>query len=357
MNKMSPELLKYANEEAIFNLYMYLSHKINPLRFDSFYSIIQKTGYKLSHDKKTSPRDFYRLNILKNAVSSNSALANSVICDMTYSDNGLCGTSFIRPDGSISVVFKGTGKGEWIDNGEGLSGIPESNTYLSYDTKKNILYKETVYDDFASDQQVEALNWFLEIVNKNKWHEKTNITVSGHSKGGNKAQFTALHSRLVNSCFSFHGQGFSPEAIHSAKLRYGAEYEKRRSHIYSISSANDYVNVLGTRLIPKQNIYYINSKNGLHFIESILDTSGKLRPEAPQGKLSLYAENVSAELMSLNPKIRSYAVLGVMNIFQKYLGKGIPVNNDFVSTRKTIAGTGIAISSFLNSLRKNHKDL
>ena len=55
----------------------------------------------------------------------------------------------------------------------------------------------------------------------------------------------------------------------------------------------------------------------------------------------------------MNPEIRQHATLGIMNIFQKYVGRGTPVNGDFVSSEKTIAGIGIAATAFLNQLIKN----
>ena len=55
----------------------------------------------------------------------------------------------------------------------------------------------------------------------------------------------------------------------------------------------------------------------------------------------------------MNPEIRQHATLGIMNIFQKYVGRGTPVNGDFVSSEKTIAGIGIAATAFLDQLIKN----
>ena len=85
-------------------------------------------------------------------------------------------------------------------------------------------------------------------------------------------------------------------------------------------------------------------------MEAMLDNNGGFNKQSEQGKLSLYIEKVSEQLMNLSPVIRQYATLGVMNIFQKYLGEGTPVNNDYVSIEETIAGLGIAIVSFLRNI-------
>lgn len=342
---MTNSLLKTANREAIFNVYLYLSHYITPEKHESFPSIVTRTENALT---SPSARITFRMNILKNAVKNSSELKSSELIAFTRSENGLTACAFIRPDNSVSVAFKGTGSGEWIDNGEGLSGIPQENTYLTY--KRNVVFSQTVHNDFATEQQVEALNWFNYVLHKNRLQNACEITVSGHSKGGNKAQFIAMHQGIVNTCVSFDGQGFSPEAVLNFKKLYSATFDKRQRRIYGFSSANDYVNVLGERIIPETNLYYFESKWGLHQMEAILNEQGNFRPQAQQGMLSSYAQNLSAEIMKMRPEIRQHATLGIMNIFQKYIGKGTPVNGDFVSNEKTIAGIAVAAASFLKSL-------
>ena len=53
-----------------------------------------------------------------------------------------------------------------------------------------------------------------------------NIIVTGHSKGGNKAQYVTINSKyndLIDKCFSFDGQGMSPEAIEAFINRHGKD--------------------------------------------------------------------------------------------------------------------------------------
>lgn len=353
MNYLDREILEKANEEAIYNLYLYLAHKALPDENDSLQAItekLEKASRNNAYDWNN--KDLRRLNLLKNALTSNPALAHSKIGSLTYSKDGLTACVFTKLDGAISVVFKGTGDGEWIDNGEGLSGIPEENVYTSFSHFGNVTETTTVKKDYATDQQVEALNWFNKVASKEKWNTDTKITVSGHSKGGNKAQFVTMHSDLIDDCYSFAGQGFSPEALHSFQNRYKEEFEKRRNRIYSFSSDNDYVNVLGRRLAHQSHIFYVESGLGLHNMEAMLDKHGRLRKQCNQGRISSYAEKLSKDLMKLNPSVRQYATLGIMNIFQKYVGDGIPVNGDSVSMEKTLLGIAIAVGSFVRNLGK-----
>lgn len=345
MNIISADILKKANEEAIFNIYLYLAHKAIPVKQQSLQSIVQVMN---SEEKLNwTGRQLYRLQILKNAVANNEFLANSKINDFTHSPAGMTACSFTKPDGCVSVVFRGTGTGEWLDNGEGLSGIPEENTYITYANGGEIAFRKIRQNDYATDQQVEALNWFRFIAAKNYWDKKTEITVSGHSKGGNKAQFIAVHSDLVSDCYSFSGQGFSPETLNAFKDMYGIKYEERRQHVRSFAADNDYVNVLGERLVPEDNIYFFESLTGFHFLETTLDKNGVLRPQAEQGRLSLYIENISKELMRIPPAMRQYLTSGIMNIFQKYLGEEALVNGDGASLEQTIADIGVTVGALL----------
>lgn len=345
MNFLDEKQLIKANEEAIFNVYIYLLKRNPPTVGQYFGDIVDGLSKALIKDNEQ-----YNINILKSAVSTNIALAKSILTALTVSPNGLTACAFTKPCGSISVIFKGTGSGEWIDNGEGLSGICEENAYISYDKNGDELYRKSYQCDYASDQQVEALNWFMKTAVVNSWTNENEIIISGHSKGGNKAQFVAINSDLASCCYSFDGQGFSAEAIMALKTRYGLHFERRRKNIMSFSAENDYVNVLGERLMPEENIFYFRSVGGIHVMSALLDKNASFYSQCEQGMLSKYVEGISRQIMSMPPETRQYATLGIMNIFQKYLGRGTPVNGDNVSITKTIIGISIAIARLLMQL-------
>lgn len=350
VNALNDEMLAEANLHAVYGLYLRLAHKATPLPHETLRSIVNSLEKACKNDlpKPWKERDSFRLNILINAMVHFPIAANAKIDDLSRSRNGLTACTFTDAKGGVSVIFKGTGKGEWIDNGEGLSGIPEGNTYISYGKDGKILSRKTVKNDYATDQQVEALNWFRYLAAKHRWSTRTKLTVSGHSKGGNKAQFITIHSDLIDKCYSFDGQGFSPEALSALKKITGLAFERRRQHIYSLSADNDYVNVLGERLMPDDHICFLESSRGFHHLESILDINGRFRPQCEQGSLSRYIESVSERLMKMPPAIRQHVTLAVMNLFQKYLGSDSPVNGDTVSTEQTIAGLSIALGLLLS---------
>ena len=92
---------------------------------------------------------------------------------------------FTEPNGDPNkaiVAFRGTLDGtEWNDN------------FLGFNTTD-------------TECQQEALRF----INGLPYND---ITVIGHSKGGNKAQYCTLLSDKVTYCLSMDGQGFSPEFI------------------------------------------------------------------------------------------------------------------------------------------------
>ncbi|WP_086347462.1 Mbeg1-like protein [Candidatus Enterococcus clewellii] len=116
----------------------------------------------------------------------------------------------------LILVYKGTaGDMEWRDNGEG-------GYYNIADTK----------------QQQLALEYFDKTTAA---HGNGKIYVSGHSKGGNKAQYIGvLRGEQVEHTYSFDGQGFNQAFL----LKYKELIEKNSGKITSISNELDFVNIL-----------------------------------------------------------------------------------------------------------------
>ncbi len=348
MNPISSYVLQKANIQALFNVLLYL---VQSYSFADGISLIKVIDI-ISADSATtlSRRNMRRLEMLKAAAENSSYFADTTLAELVVTSH-LCAAVFKSPDGSVSVCFSGTGAGEWIDNGEGLSGIPTENTYITYDKSGEVISQIAVENDYATPRQVEALNWFNRLVSLNSWDKQVRITVSGHSKGGNKAQFVAVCSGLVTECYSFDGQGFSPEALEELGKRY-ADFALRREKIFSISADNDYVNVLGSRLVPAKNIHYFRAADGLHHIDSILSPSGKFNLHCEQGILSEFVQRTSETVMKLDVQIRKYATLGIMNVFRELLGDKDADDADDVSVAQTLAGVSIGVAAVFNEIRK-----
>ncbi|MCR4924550.1 MAG: DUF2974 domain-containing protein [Lachnospiraceae bacterium] len=140
---------------------------------------------------------------------------------------GLC---FEKPNGEAAVIFRGTGGSyeAWEDNLEGQ--------YI----------KDTDMQRIAAD--------FI----KYDCGGYKNLTVSGHSKGGNLAQYvTVVCGAGISRCVSLDGQGFSRDFI----KKYEKEIEEASEKISSICAYNDYVNILLTS-IAGETVYMRNKNKG-----------------------------------------------------------------------------------------------
>ena len=116
----------------------------------------------------------------------------------------------------LIVVFRGTSKGEWLDNFLGGAATDAE-------------------DGVSTRQQIRALKWYQTIPKEGYY-----VTVTGHSKGGNKAKYITVLDDSVNRCVSFNGQGFSEEFITWYYARIGI----RKKIIENHNTEYDYVNWL-----------------------------------------------------------------------------------------------------------------
>ena len=208
----------------------------------------------------------------------------------------------------VNVVFRGTsGDYEWHDNGEG--------GYLS-----------------DTDQQMKAVAY----VNDLPKNYGNAMTVTGHSKGGNKAQYVTIVTDRIAKCVSYDGQGFSEEFIN----KYGDQIAKKANSIVSISASDDFVNCLlypiaGTRLYleTEEQEYFLH----YHKPNILFDEHGNLRNRTQQSDLSKFINEYTTYMISnLEEPERSVTVDGLIALLEKGENKEHIV--------QTIYAGGIAIS-------------
>ena len=173
------------------------------------------------------------------AVNGNDHLKSMVIQEVHYESDGAGGgrsVFLIDPACNEAIVaFKGTqSDAEWIDNVSGLYRVP-------------------------TEFQENALKWFKSL----DLDGFDTITVTGHSKGGNKAKYITIMDDRVDNCFSFDGQGFSDEFIR----KYSADIVKNQGKIFNIIAESDFVNILLNDVGQKQ--FYLGTNFGrLGFAEN-----------------------------------------------------------------------------------------
>jgi len=255
-------------------------------------------------------------------VTDSDGIQSSRVINATYEDNshpdvgslvyhshsangrgvkdGAIGGAFYSTDSSgnpkdIYVAYRGTGDGRWYDNGDAFA-------------KKYSPYQQDAaeYFDFVMED--------LGVTDAN------NVYVTGHSKGGNQAQFVTLASKnayLVEKCISMDGEGFSPEAIAYFKMIYGEDfYEGQLQKMYAVCGDNDYVNVLGIKVIPEDHTVYVKSPtdvydlpNGHGLVNTKTGTGNLFNFEtgsfyeqtSQQRELALFAKSLSENIMNLPP--------------------------------------------------------
>lgn len=131
--------------------------------------------------------------------------------DIVNKDDSVPAICFNDPDDPehAVVVFRGTsGKDEWIDNAIGLGVSDTERQKAALDYIENLPYDS--------------------------------ITVAGHSKGGNKAQYVTVLSDKVDRCISMDGQGFSQVFLD----KYYAEIRKKGHCIKNYYLEGDFVSIL-----------------------------------------------------------------------------------------------------------------
>lgn len=303
-------------------------------------------GHTAAEAEKEFSEDMRKLSVLENAVKNDPEMGELVMANQTYMMNdpatgepyeegGIFACTFqdkLDSPSEVTVVYRGTGEGEWYDNGLALGG-----------------------EMVSSEQQEKAREYFDTIVRENGWDQsQPDIHMTGHSKGGNSAQYvnmTSDYSHLIDDVYSIDGQGMSPEAIEYMKNKLGKdEYDRRREKMYSISADNDYVNVLGTgtdgRVIPDDHIFYLESNlSGMawHYTDCLLNEDGTLTNFTEQGEVSKFVESFSELGMDLPPEIRSIITRGAMGIAEMFLGNGNPVNGEELSWAEILGAIPLLI--------------
>lgn len=298
-----------ADTAGILNLFMYLDYKnadaglplsriITQIEQDSKYW----ERYGNDESKRT------QLGIIKEALAYNPELGKLEMGLQRY-ENGVNAAVF-RDGSRAYVVYRGTGDGLWIDNGRGMT------------------------QDVTGAQQGSA-DFLDEAAALYGWNASTDLTVTGHSKGGNNAQSSTLNAEsggLVDRCISFDGQGMSPSAIEHFRERLGEEYDSRIERMYSICGENDPINPLGKQLFLDDHVAYIETNAGLenlastHALEYLYcqgqDENGNyifgchFNGQTEQGAIGRYAARLSEIMMKLPEGLRDDIAVSIMQLIE-----------------------------------------
>lgn len=185
---------------------------------------------------------------MENAEAIGKAILNDPeLCSLIVGDSinteGVRASCFVDESGEATIAIRGTGGyyEPWVDNFQGA------------------------YQSDTTDQK--ALAAFV----NEQAEDYANITITGHSKGGNLAQYaTVVCGDKIDRCVSFDGQGFGDEFLE----KYEKEIKANRGKIKSVCAEGDFVNILlfsiagetvyletGTIWMDNHSSYYLWKKN------------------------------------------------------------------------------------------------
>ena len=278
-----------------------------------------------SEDGKSTRHIFYQ--ILQDAIELNPELGNYELSLMSRKlkesetgmqyNEGTNGIVFTNPvTNTIYVAYRGTSMGEWGDDGERFNCL-------------------NVND--LTPQMEQTINFFNYAAETMGWTEDMEIYVTGHSQGGNDAQISILlseYGKYVDACYSFDGEGHSPELLDDVKKVLGEkEYNARVGRMYSICGEYDFVNHLGEKVIPEKNTIYIKCNiedfAKMHDIVSMfcdenMNYNGMINTGIGTGPspVTIYTAKVWEEMYEIPPKARASCQAAIMNLAEGLLSEG-----------------------------------
>ena len=117
-----------------------------------------------------------------------------------YGESVKCIT-FKDAQGNLYVHFRGTGDGNWE-------------------------YNTSAFSDTPSDIQTKSMEYFDRVIEEHYQNNpnRGKVYVSGHSQGGNTAQYVTLSSKYgdyIDTCTSLDGPGFGKGLVQNMKAKYG----------------------------------------------------------------------------------------------------------------------------------------
>ena len=124
------------------------------------------------------------------------------------------------------------------------------------------------------------------------------VTVTGHSKGGNKAMYCAVVSDAADRCVSFDGQGFSDAFM----KKYADRIAGRQDRIENHCTGGDYINVL---LNGVGNSHYYETYNPSgnfflnHELTAMCDDAGNMHPGVQQAEAQEFGAFANSYLDAL----------------------------------------------------------
>ncbi len=238
-------------ELLLLSNYMYLQNATNKVTINDMLQSMQDANGFIDPSKlpqASGGMTGQEIEVLFQEMNCASDEFRSLTVTEIVNEDGLRAACFENSVGEGTVIFRGTG-GEyqaWADN---MLGGTQTDTPIQKRAA------EFIQKDCA------------------RYH---NLTVAGHSKGGNLAQYVTVKCNdQIDRCISYDGQGQNTHFIRSNL----ADVRTAQKKIKSISAHNDFVNILLTSIAGRR-VFVRNQGTGIDAHKSIrLLTDNEFDPE------------------------------------------------------------------------------
>jgi len=209
---------------------------------------------------------------------------------------------------SLHIAYRGTGEGNWIYNATSAFG------------------------DYSSRMQSTAIAYLDRTIEMSlsRYGSDLNISLTGHSQGGNNAEYGFMFSRfrdMIGAVHTFDAPGHNLITIERARAE-NPNFEAMRELIFAFDGENDPVHVLGEyRLVLDHNSFYVYSA-----LESIKDVhclfarfcgEGTFTIGAEQGPIAGLASDLNANVLRLPRDDRYVAAGAIMDIVNMMVTEAI----------------------------------
>ena len=214
------------------------------------------------------------------------------------------------PQGNIYVHFNGTGDGNWNYNAAAYGAQPQPSDMQKW----ALAYFDRIYERYGQDGS------------------SGNLYVTGHSQGGNNAQFVTMRSQYgkdITQCIALDAPGFSTQFVNDTTSMFGEDhYEQQRRLIYAYNGVHDYVSCLGQEsVIPDENKKFLAyTGKDMDFV-AYHDISGKLSGNTitvlDDGRSSDFRDLVlviNEKIIELPPEQQARAAEVIMAVIENTIG-------------------------------------
>lgn len=177
----------------------------------------------------------------------------------------------------------------------------------------------------------------------------SDLTVTGHSKGGNLAMYTTVMCASVAGCVSFDGQGFSLAFL----KEYAAQILQSKDKIRSVSAYNDFVNIL-LESIAGERVFARNVGDGIDahssyylLVSNEFDADGNLITTRDQSPLTWALEEAIDRFTDSIDLLPGEGNKQISDLLAAYVAAGMSADMGEEYEKKEIAHAQEGVGDYL----------